>query len=111
MSGRRSPLRSPWLAEGMTRWAAELSGCRRFDMGLGDPAFGRDALPGGVDDGQPLGRDANRLGRQAARDLAVGMVVGHELAIAPFQGLVVQRALDAEDDVRIVLAPDVAGRD
>src|SRR3954452_20879141 len=102
MSGRRSPLRSPWLGEGMTRWAAELSGCKRFDMASGDPTLGRDALPGGVDDGQPLGRDADGLGGQPARDLAVGMVVGYELAIATLQSLGVQPALDAEDDIGIV---------
>src|SRR5262245_30115966 len=97
MSGRRPgapsrSLRSPWLGEGKTLAAKRLSGFAisvmgsgRFGrgQGLAQPALLADQVPGGIDRRESLRRDRHGLLGEAARDLAVGMGVGHQTAIEP----------------------------
>src|SRR3954464_5859454 len=104
MSGRRPPARSPWLGEGKTFAATRLSGVRRSAMS-DEAAFGFDARPGGVDGREPLRCDADRFGRQAARDAAVGMALGHALAVEALEVRIAHGAVGSEHRVRVIVAP------
>src|SRR5918998_1258779 len=102
---------SPWFGDGKTFAATGLSGDGNGLMASPELAFGRDALPRGIDGGQALRGDLDGLRRQPPGDFPIGMVFRDELAVMPLQSVVAHAAIRLEDEVGIVGQSHVAGRD